>query len=88
MIKQFNDDCKIMKHKLKCIGGSEESHSLITTKGRVEVDVIPNTYIYAKVLVKDQLLQGAKLTIEYDEGTYCSNQRRRRNSRSKRHELE
>ena len=45
-----------MRHKLRCIGGTDESHTLITNKKYEEVDVIPNTYVFAKVPLLGQLV--------------------------------
>jgi hypothetical protein len=47
----FNREIKVLKHKLRCIGGTDESHILVTNKGPTEVDVIPNTYVYIRVPV-------------------------------------
>lgn len=78
MINQFNLDFKVMRHKLKCIGGSDESHTTVTNKGRIEIDVIPSTYIYVKVPVQGQLTMNAKLIIEYEPGSYVSKKNARR----------
>jgi hypothetical protein len=48
---QFNREIKVLRHKLRCIGGTDESHLLVSNKGPTEVDVIPNTYVYIRVPV-------------------------------------
>lgn len=48
----FNREIKVLKHKLRCIGGTDESHYLVTNKGPSEVDVIPNTYVYCRIPVQ------------------------------------
>lgn len=50
-LKKFNQDIKEMRHKLRCIGGTDESHIIVSNKGKTEIDVIPNTYVYIRVPV-------------------------------------
>jgi hypothetical protein len=59
-----------MKHKLRQIGGTEESHYLVSTKGPTEIDVIPNEYVYARVAVAEKLIYGAKLKITPELGFF------------------
>ena len=58
-----------MKHRLRQIGGTEESHYEVETKS-AEVDVIPNEYVYIRVPVKDRLVYGAKLRFQPEPGFY------------------
>lgn len=58
---KFDQEVKWMKHKLRMIGGTDESHIYVGSKGPVDVDVIPNTYVYIRVPVQDRLVYQAKL---------------------------
>lgn len=50
-LKKFNQDLKEMRHKLRCIGGTDEKHIIVSNKGKTEIDVIPNTYVYIRIPV-------------------------------------
>lgn len=59
-----------MRHRLRCIGGIAESHHLITNKGPIDVDVVPNTLVYIRVPVQDKLCWGAKVVFKPEPGFY------------------
>lgn len=69
-LKKFNNDLKIMRHKLRCIGGTDESHIIVSNKGKAEVDVIPNTIVYIRVPVHDKLVYKARLVFEPEPGHF------------------
>ena len=63
-----------MRHKLRCIGGTE-SHHETNTKGPIDVDVIPNTVVFIKVPVQDKLCWGARLQFKPEPGFYIPNRK-------------
>jgi hypothetical protein len=43
---------------------------LITNKGPIDVDVVPNTLVYIRVPVQDKLCWGAKVVFKPEPGFY------------------
>lgn len=67
---KFEQDVKVMRHRLRCIGGPSESHHVTSNKGPIEMDVIPNTVVFLKVPVQDKLCWGARLVFRPEPGFY------------------
>lgn len=59
MMRDFNMECHTLNYQLKRLVTDKDSNNQILFPKRGEkIDVIPNTYMYFKVVTKDMLAPG------------------------------
>lgn len=74
MMKDFNTECHTLNYQLKRLVADKDSHQILHPKRVENIEVIPNTYMFFKVVTKDQLAPG-KLSFSYCNGEYVKARR-------------
>jgi len=64
MMKEFSVQCNTLSYNLKRIVPDGDRHQLLQAKRNEKIEVIPNTYMYFKIITKDQLAPG-KINFAY-----------------------
>ena len=67
MMKEFNTECHTLNYQLKRLVADKDSHQILIPKRAERIEVIPNTYMYFKVVTKDMLAPG-KINFSYADG--------------------
>lgn len=75
MMKEFNTECHTLNYKLKRLVADKDSHQILHPKRTEKIEVIPNTYMFFKIVTKDQLAPG-KLSFSYNNGEFVKPKRR------------
>ena len=76
MMKQFNAEALTLNYQLKRLVADKDSHSILAHRRAERIEVIPDTYMFYKVVTKDMLAPG-KIQFSFEPGQYV---RARRNS--------
>ncbi len=76
MMKQFNAEALTLNYQLKRLVADKDSHSVLAHRRAERIEVIPDTYMFYKVVTKDMLAPG-KIQFSFEPGQYV---RARRNS--------
>ena len=53
MMKEFNIECHTLNYQLKRLVADKDSHQVLQPKRGEKIEVIPNTYMYFKIVTKD-----------------------------------
>ena len=67
MIQEFNVACRTLNYQLKRLVADKDSHQILHPRRREKIEVIPETYMYFKVITKDMHGPG-KIHFSYGEG--------------------
>ena len=71
--------CHTLNYQLKRLVSDKDSQQVLQSKRTEIIDVIPNTYMYYKVVTKDMLAPG-KIHFAYAEGQYVKVRRANNNA--------
>ena len=74
MMKEFNMECHTLNYQLKRLVADKDSHQILHPKRGEKIEVIPNTYMFFKVVSKDMLAPG-KINFTYLDGQYVRKKR-------------
>ena len=69
MMRDFNVECLTLNYQLKRLVADKDSHQVLAPKRTEKIEVIPNTYMFFKVVTKDMLAPG-KINFAYGDGQY------------------
>ena len=53
MMREFNMECHTLNYQLKRLVADKDSHQVLQPKRGEKIEVIPNTYMFFKVVTKD-----------------------------------
>ena len=53
MMREFNMECHTLNYKLKRLVADKDSHEILHPRKSEQIEVIPNTYMFFKVMTKD-----------------------------------
>ena len=69
MMKEFAVECNTLNYHLKRLVADKDSHQVLAPRRTEVIDVIPDTYMFFKVVTRDMHAPG-KLHFGYGEGQY------------------
>lgn len=68
-LKKFSSECNKISYQLKRVVCDNDSHQALVPKRQEKIEVIPETYMFFKVVTKDMLAPG-KINFSFGAGQY------------------